>query len=39
MWAHLTPKIFNDQTTNFMVQIYLLMVVSHSQDLKLQENY
>ena len=38
IWVHLTPKIFNDQITNFLVQIYLLMISSHSENLKLQEN-
>ena len=30
--------MFNELTTNFIVQIYLLMVVSHSQYLKLQKS-
>ena len=38
IWAHLTPKIFNDQITNFIVQIYFLMDLSDSQYLKLQED-
>ena len=37
IWVHLTPKIFNDQISNFIVQIYLLMVLSHFQYIKLQE--
>ena len=34
----LTPKIFNDQIANYIVQICLLMALSHSQYIKLQEN-
>ena len=33
--THMTP---NDQISNFIVQIYLLMVLSHFQYVKLQEN-
>jgi len=33
-----TAKIFNDQITSFIVKVYLLIVSSHSQYLKLQEN-
>ena len=36
--VHFTSKIFNDYITNFIVQIYLLMVLSHYQHHKLQEN-
>ena len=38
IWVHLTPKIFNDQITNVLLQMYMLMVLCHSQYLKLQEN-
>ena len=35
IWVHLTPYIFNDQITNFIMQIYLLMALSPSRCLEL----